>query len=196
LSPGHYVEKNRQAVWLCFSVIALADKRVFFALQPDDCVRQQIAAVASALPLRSGKLVAFDNLHLTLGFFGVVCETRLHAIIAAAAELPFTEFSVHIDRIGWWQKPAVLWLGCSQAPALLMTLVATIREMAQGQETPANNQRFEPHITIAKKVADPIANFSFTPIHWHCQDFCLLESVFNKSGVEYRLLHKWQKSRT
>ncbi|MCK9505325.1 MAG: RNA 2',3'-cyclic phosphodiesterase [Porticoccaceae bacterium] len=174
----------------------MADKRVFFALQPDDRVRQTIAAVTSALPLCGAKIIAEANLHLTLGFLGAVPESRLHNIISAAAGIPFTEFSLHIDRIGWWQKPAVLWLGCCHPPEPLITLAANIRKLAQGQEIPAINQRFELHITIAKKVAEPVANFSFAPIHWHCDSFCLLESVSEKDGMKYRLLHQWPESQT
>jgi 2'-5' RNA ligase len=171
-------------------------QRVFFALKPDDSVRQQIAAVASALPTDNGKPIAEANLHLTLVFLGAVPESQLHNIITAATEIPFTEFSLHIDRIGWWQKPAVLWLGCSQAPPALLELAASLRGLIQAQGLPLGNQQFQPHITVAKKVSQAVAGCSFAPTHWRCDSFCLLESVFDTSGVEYRLLHKWPKSQT
>ena len=60
-------------------------KRLFFALWPDDEVREQIAADAGRTIERSdGRTVPPSNYHITLTFLGSVTASSLPDIVAAA----------------------------------------------------------------------------------------------------------------
>ncbi|HEX4240645.1 MAG TPA: 2'-5' RNA ligase family protein [Steroidobacteraceae bacterium] len=55
--------------------------RVFFALWPDDAVREQLAPCAAALRLSSGaRLVPARNYHVTVAFIGEVTAGELDAL--------------------------------------------------------------------------------------------------------------------
>ena len=56
--------------------------RIFFALWPDDATRKQIAGSFKQLSInkKQGRIVSFDNLHITLHFIGNVNQQKLDCL--------------------------------------------------------------------------------------------------------------------
>ena len=97
----------------------------------------------------SASLTHPENLHLTLAFVG---ETnRVAAVVQAmdaAGDVP--AFDVCIRDSGQFQD--LWWVGIEQSPPL--TAVAhRLQESLRHSGFPIEHRRFQPHITIARKVA-------------------------------------------
>ena len=88
--------------------------RLFFALWPGQQQRQALHNLARKLPLENARLLAPGNTHLTLAFLGQVEAPVYARLVEAAGDIRCPEFSLCLDRLGWWQKPKIAWVGpCS-----------------------------------------------------------------------------------
>lgn len=111
--------------------------RMFFALMPDDEIASHIAALAHHVaPMKGSRVIPLDNLHMTLAFVGRVTTPQLERLITCGQKvserflswrgetqrlLPETEgaqndFSVRLDRLGFWPQGGIVWAG-SRLPA-------------------------------------------------------------------------------
>ena len=96
------------------------DIRLYFALWPDETLRQRLHAAATTIAVDSrGRRVPRANLHLTLHFIGNVYLEQMNCLQVAARAVHAPAFDLTIDRQGYFNKPRVAWLGCSNPPAAL-----------------------------------------------------------------------------
>src|SRR4030067_1435014 len=88
-------------------------QRLVFALVPEPALQQRLAQAAEALlPRAAGRRVRAENLHCTLVFLGAV-ETAQRLCLEDAASLVRAEpFTLMLDRLGYFRRPQVAWLGC------------------------------------------------------------------------------------
>ena len=84
--------------------------RIFFALWPDDATRKQIVASFQQLSIdgKQGRVVSFDNLHITLHFIGNVNQQKLDCLHRAAQAVKADSFNLELDHYGYFNKPKVL----------------------------------------------------------------------------------------
>jgi len=165
--------------------------RIFFALWPQDAVRHAI--VSQARPFVQGlkKTVPIPNLHLTLAFIGNIETAKLTDYRQAAENVRAQAFALTLDQAGSFSRAQVLWLGCSQVPAELQTLVTRLNtELQQCGYTP-DNRPYVPHLTLARKYRKKPAQDVTVNISWPINDFCLVESRPVQGGVEYHVLQSW-----
>ena len=98
-------------------------KRIFFALWPQDTLRQSLNRAAHTLALQApARRVADYNLHLTLHFIGNVSLEQLGCMKRQARKVRAPGFDLSVDRQGCFSKAAVGWLGCSEVPLRLRQL--------------------------------------------------------------------------
>jgi 2'-5' RNA ligase len=167
-------------------------RRVFFALWPDDQVRWALAEVQRSLPL-SGRPVKPVNLHITLAFVGNVEEEQMQGMAQAAGQVSNPAFSVAFDRLGYFRKPQILWLGASRSPEALYSLQRSLSDAIApfGYEA---GQDFRPHITLARK-SRPLPQFEshhkVSPVFWQVNQFALVESQLTESGPTYSVLRTY-----
>ncbi|WP_082411857.1 RNA 2',3'-cyclic phosphodiesterase, partial [Methylogaea oryzae] len=86
-----------------------ATARLFFALWPDDGLRETL--VKTLRPLRktaTARWVRPEHYHLTLVFLGAVPVACLDRLMALAAPLPFAPFELEFQRVEFWPRPRVL----------------------------------------------------------------------------------------
>lgn len=167
-------------------------QRLFFALWPDDAVRNSIASFAKqAAEHHQGKRVRTDNLHLTLAFLGNVDDIQRDCVEAMASSLTMTSFSLCLEHTGIFPRPKVLWLGVKENPDALMQLAASLRQGAQDCGVQLNDKGFNPHVTLMRKVTQ-LHDVELEPIHWKVNNFCLVQSISQPEGVEYRVVKSWQ----
>lgn len=166
-------------------------KRLFFALWPDDNVREQLAAAGIHLSNHHGRPTPSCNLHLTLAFLGQTPDSRLPLLLHAASAVSGTAFSLTLSQWGWWRKAGVLYLAPDPVPVALLDLVAGIRDSASTLGIALDQRPYSPHVTVARILQGTPRPLVFQPVVWQCRDFCLLESVPARKGVAYSILGRW-----
>ena len=166
-------------------------KRLFFALWPDDEVRTRLMEQAQLIHINTGRHVPPENFHITLVFLGNVEEQTIPELTDAAQALSIPGFSLQINQAGWWKKAKVAWLAPAYTPEPLLELVRRLNHQAKLAGLPIDEREYNPHLTIARKLARPLKPCTFEPIHWDVREFCLLESVTYEKGARYRVLQSW-----
>ena len=164
--------------------------RLFFALWPDDLVRQQIAKVSAQLP-SGGNKVKTANLHATLAFLGEVSDDQRQNYLEAAGQISSVPFDLQLDSREWWKKSQVTCMGASEIPDQLLQFIDSLNKALEPCGYKVEKRSFRLHITLMRKVAKPINPIQFKPIPWLIRGFSLVESKTLPLGVEYKVIHSW-----
>lgn len=171
-------------------------RRIFFALCPDEHVRQQLWKLSGDMQL--GRRTPIENLHITLIFLGSANTEQRECLEQAAASIQFLPFTLQIDRLGYWVRPKILWAGCREVPELLLSLVGQLQKNIEDCEFQSVQQQdYIPHVTLARKVsAGKGSRFCeqhhlIEPIKWPVKHFSLMESVTYAEGPVYKVLKSW-----
>jgi 2'-5' RNA ligase len=167
--------------------------RLFFALWPDDAVRQQITDAFNQSPQSklNGRIMRQSNLHITLHFIGNVNDEKMHCLHQQASQQTAEAFSLNLDHYGYFYKPRVLWMGCHQQPDNLKSLYKELGVLFRHCDYQAENRPYAPHLTLMRKLSRPGELEPFSSISWQVNDFVLVESVAGAAGVEYKVLQRY-----
>jgi len=92
------------------------------------------------------------NLHLTLHFIGNVYFEQMECLQRAARLVRAAPFDLTIDRQGYFHKPRVAWLGCSNLPAALDDLHRQLGEHLQSCDYRPELRPYQPHVTVLIEV--------------------------------------------
>lgn len=167
-------------------------RRLFFALWPEEPVRERLDGLRSGLVGGGiGRPVARDKLHLTLCFLGGV-DAETHACLdQAAAEVAVPPFTLTFDQLGYWPRPQVLWLGASETPPELSELVGQLRQVQAGCGSKPEGRPFRAHLTLARKVRRRPRLPEVEPFQWPVDRFALVASETLPSGARYEVVGQW-----
>lgn len=127
-----------------------------------------------------------QNYHVTLAFLGNVAAGLYPQILDAAAEIvpPAGEFS--LDRIGYWPRSKVLWLGTSEPVAELARVSVALWDRLEPLGLARDSRAFRTHLTLARKVSRPPAQQApDRPLLWMLRGFVLVESITDPQGARY-----------
>ena len=172
---------------------AVETQRLFFALWPDPALQQRLAqATAALLPHDAGRRVREENLHCTLVFLGAVEAAQRLCLEDAASLVRAEPFTLMLDRLGYFRRPQVAWLGCTTIPAALQALVAGLSYGAASCGFPPEQRPYAVHLTVARKLRRDPGRLPLMPIAWSVRQFALMESVSEPDGVHYRPLRFWE----
>lgn len=167
------------------------DIRLFFALWPDEPVREAISSCINLLPENTGRLVPRYNWHMTLHFIGNTTFAEKDCLHSQAEKLKAKPFDLQIDRAGYFSKPRVFWLGCRQPPGVLFELQQNLGGLISECEYEPETRLYSPHVTVARKVFEKPEIEPPSSISWHVDRFVLIESVAVSNGVRYRVLEEY-----
>ena len=92
--------------------------RLFFALEPDDAVRNAVGRLQRTLGV-DARPVPVANFHVTLAFLGMQNAAVIPVACDVASRLTFPSSEVVLDSLGRFKRAGVLWLGASEVPAVL-----------------------------------------------------------------------------
>lgn len=167
-------------------------QRLFFALWPDEEVRGQLAIYPPRLRGCGGRVVAVDNLHITLAFLGSVDEATRCCLEEAADAIQLPPFTLELDQLGFWRRPHVVWLGAEKTPESLLDLAELLKKAMIGCDLEPDERPFQAHMTLMRKARrPPAAEDPVQPFSWHIRDFALVLSETLPEGVRYRVLRRW-----
>ena len=166
-------------------------QRLFFALWPEEAVRGALASIPARLPLRHGRWVRPENLHVTLVFLGAVSLAQRACVEAAADAIRARAFAVSLDRSGWWRRPQVFWAGASVTPEPLLDLVTALQAGCEACGFQPEDRAFRVHATLARKVAVEPPPLQLDPIPWPVSHFVLVASTLSAGGSDYRVVRTW-----
>ena len=167
-------------------------RRLFFALWPDDEIRQELArACRKAIKGGGGRPVATRNLHATVAFLGAVAEARLADVFSAASGLRAGPFELVFDQVGHWPRPQVLVALCSEPPPAAVDLAGALWQRLKALDIPPDLRPYEPHVTLARKVRRPGRDLGMRPVRWPVTELALVESVTDPDGARYTVLERW-----
>lgn len=148
---------------------------------------------------RSKFLPAFDtsvpvqNFHITAVFLGQMKSNQLDRLTQELDVLKHTTFSFHLNQMGYWSKPKVLWLGCTNVPKQAISLYETLFELAKQSGLSIPTRDYNPHVTLVRKVAhNPPSALIDPDFEVQVQQLHLFESVSGNRGVRYPIRQSWE----
>ena len=164
------------------------DIRLFFALWPDEVLRGRLNDAAETIPVeRPARRVPRGNLHLTLHFIGNVYFEQLACLQQQARMVEASAFEFNIDTRGYFSKPRVAWLGCSEPPKAQVELHRQLGQRLRHCDYQPEKRRYNSHVTVARKIQSLPELESFESISWKVENFALVEVCQTASGVQYRV---------
>jgi 2'-5' RNA ligase len=166
-------------------------QRLFFALWPDDVVRQALVKTSRELLGRRIKPVPADKLHVTLAFAGPVTAAVRDCLIESASGIRGAPFALTLDHVGHWSRPRILWLGPTHVPTGLWSLVEALNRSFERCGLQRETRPFQAHVTLARKVSRAPSPLGVEPVSWSIREFSLMESVTDRHGACYRRLMTW-----
>ena len=166
-------------------------KRLFLALWPDHQTRRELEIMIENLDSLKLKKVRPENLHATLVFIGSVQESLVPAIKQSLSGISAKAFTVVFDELCYWRKPKVLCLTSSFPPEEMMRLAEAINASLSDFDFKLDTRPYRPHVTFAR-IARRKPELEFSPVRWHADSFCLVESVTKSEGVCYHVIYTWR----
>lgn len=164
--------------------------RLFYALWPDDGVRNTLAAWQHQNLPGTVRHTHVADLHLTLRFLGQVEPSRLSELRQLGDELILPEFELQLDRLGHWPRPAVLWAGPQAVPERLRTFHEQLENALEPLGFTPEGCSFRPHVTLARKIRRPLETSEWPPIRWHVREWALVQSRPGECPL-YHPLERW-----
>lgn len=168
-------------------------ERLFFALWPDAAFRRAAGRVAARFGKRSGgRRIADDNLHVTLAFLGAVEPAQRTCLEAAADRVEVEPFSLTFDQVGYWPRPRILWLGVSQMPPPLLTLVTALQGGISECGLEPESRPYCAHLTLRRRLRrPPPRTAAVEPLSWPVEGFVLVRSDTRQDGAHYAVVRHW-----
>lgn len=167
----------------------MSNKRVFFALWPDDRQRDRLRNAISPFARQiEGTAVYRGNWHVTLAFIGAFPEARIPTLLEAAAAVRVLPFRLRFDRVEYWPRPKLAVLLAQAVPTELEALVAALGVVLADAGVATDDRLFRPHITFARRARSFEAERLAQPIDTEWDRFELLESLPEPGGSSYRPL--------
>ena len=163
--------------------------RLFYALIPDEATNAKIQEWQIHV---SGKKTLPENLHMTLFFLGNQPKRNLPALNRFLDRISFEPFEMKLDKIGYFPKIGLSWMGPEQTPVSLARLFEETRRFLIPDYLKDKNENFRPHITLARRSSKTDIKME-TPVTWQVNRLVLMQSILNsKKGnhPEYRILHE------
>jgi 2'-5' RNA ligase len=169
-----------------------ATKRLFFALWPNDALREDLRRLVYK-PVRhsGGKPVPPGNYHITLKFLGGTDTETRNRLCTVADRIFFDPFQLRLDKLGFWRKPRILWLGAAEVPDALTRLAGDLDRVAEDCGFEPETRPYRPHVTLARKVSQPGGLALNRSLVWRAERFVLAASETRPEGARYRVLRAW-----
>jgi 2'-5' RNA ligase len=157
--------------------------RLFFACWPPAETAQALARWAAEVRnVSGGKLIAVENIHLTLAFLG---EAEPGPAIAAAREIEGGAHELPIHAARYVRRNEMVWVGPDAVPAKLASLAAQLRKELARRQFKLEERPFAAHITLIRKARPPKSIPPLPQVAWPVHEFLLVSSQTSAKGSTY-----------
>ena len=194
-------------------------RRLFFALWPDEAMRQAMAqATRDAARASGGRPVPAHNLHVTLAFLGSVPERRLGALAEAAsasallppefasassagslqsavggrADFPGGCLELTFDRLEYWGAAQLLCALPAEPPPAVVGLARRLQDQLAARGFAPDLKPFRPHVTVVRKVSRPGRSEAMRPVAWRFAELALVASRTLPDGALYSVVESFR----
>lgn len=165
--------------------------RLFFALWPDDAMRQGIAGTTARLLQAhdaGGRRIGPHRYHLTLQFLGDFAElppSLVEQARAAAASVEATPFELVLDRAGSFHNRSIpWWLGSQVLPDGLQRLWDGLgNALANAGVRVQSGKALVPHVTVLRDARQPLSRTVVEPLRWMVDSFVLVHSELGTRNI-------------
>jgi 2'-5' RNA ligase len=168
-------------------------QRLFFALWPGASLQKDLHYYAQRMhDACGGRIVAKDNIHLTLAFLGSQPHDRIDELRAIGASLRADRFRLDLTKAGSWKRSQVGWVAPENVPASLDLLVVQLRDLLSGACIPFDAKPFRPHVTLVRKAkCNAKAALPGMRFAWSVDRFVLVRSRTLQTGSVYSKIDEW-----
>jgi 2'-5' RNA ligase len=171
---------------------------LFFALWPDDALRERIASIATHLGdtrAPRGRWINARRYHLTVIFLGhhaTLPEPLVAAALSAGDAARVAPFEFALDVAGSFPNRSIpWWLGSrSHVPGLLALRAALLDGMRATGAPVREDAAHVAHVTILRDADRGLAPQPIDPIAWPVRDFALIASSLG-GAPRYEILRRW-----
>ena len=171
-----------------------ARRRVFFALWPRETIRRELLrATRTAVRRSGGRGTPPGNLHITVAFLGPLTEGDL-AKVVQVPPIPSRDFTIELNKLGYWPRSRVLWLGASQVPAEFVQLERDLWDALVAVGFERERRAYSPHVTLARKAGS--VELAVNPVVWTVSELALVESRPGARHSVYDVLRVWALDNT
>jgi len=153
--------------------------RLFFAAWPPARTATALRAWAEGL---EGRVVARENIHLTLAFLG---EADPAKAIAAARRVRGLRHELPIEEARFWKKNQIVWVGPSSMPPGLDSLVRSLRLELYRDQFILDRRPFAAHVTLLRKAREAGEMPPLPRVAWPVEEFLLVGSQISATGPTY-----------
>lgn len=161
---------------------------MFFAIWPDDPVRDALATAAlDAREACGGRATAAPKIHLTLFFVGEIERARIPELEACASAVEATAFALDLDVLGYWRHNRIVWAGTRSAPPALVGLAAALTAKLAAAGYRGEDRLYVPHVTLVRNARQAPPTPALEAPAWGVREFVLVESA----GGRYEPLSRW-----
>ena len=162
---------------------------LFVALWPDVKVRHELTMLQARPEIRAagGRTVLAADIHMTLQFLGDVDVSQQGVLEARLAESVFEPVTLTLDRMGYWDRSGILWLGPRKTPRTLSVAVQQLSNQLRALGYRADGRGFKAHVTLARG-ARAAKHFVFSPFTWHADTMVLAAFEWFPRGARYRVV--------
>ncbi|GAA0853772.1 RNA 2',3'-cyclic phosphodiesterase [Aliiglaciecola litoralis] len=137
--------------------------------------------------------VPASNFHITAVFLGQITDRQLEMLSLGLDELTMQPQQFSLDMMGYWSKPKILWLGCTNVNDSVYQLYTSLIEVCKKSTIELPNRDYKPHVTLVRKVsANPPAALLAPNFVINVDKLHLFESVSGKQGVHYPIRQSWE----
>ncbi len=159
-------------------------RRLFLAFWPNEKQLEKLHEIQSEY-VGWGREVVPENFHVTLLFLGNISYQTTDCLIQTVQDVSLQPFRMQLDRLGYFDKTKIFWVGPTHIPQELETLYKSVRNCAQQCGISKLSKRYVPHVTLLRNCDIPISNPNFSPIDWEVEEFHLVESRLDKASARY-----------
>jgi RNA 2',3'-cyclic 3'-phosphodiesterase len=177
---------------------ARSSHNLFFALWPDDALRERIASAAAHLRetrTPRGRWIAARRYHLTVIFLGhhaALPEPLVAGALAAGDAVRVAPFDFALDVAGSFANRSIpWWLGCKSHVAGLFALRSALFDgmRAAGVQVWEDTAHVA-HVTILRDADRGLPTTPIEPADWAVREFALIDSTLG-AGASYEVLRRW-----
>jgi 2'-5' RNA ligase len=167
--------------------------RLFVALALPDTVAESLAALQSGVP--GARWQTREQMHMTLRFIGEVDGRDANTVDDALSLIEAPRFTITLKGVGEFggKTPHALWAGVRDKEPV-MFLQRKIETALQRAGFPAEQRKFQPHVTLARLKGAPKGRvMDFLTDHalyaseaFKVDGFILYSSLLTTDGSIYR----------